>query len=82
MEWGISQELLGPQKWFTYQNLWNFVRKFMEVLSMLLLFEEKTKNVNKYSILSVKKLNFLRQIGPGFQKANFYCGQIKLIYST
>ena len=28
---GVSQEPLGPQKWFTYQNLQNFTRNWMEI---------------------------------------------------
>ncbi len=34
---GVPQELLGPQKWFSYQNLQNFTRKCMAVLSELCL---------------------------------------------
>ena len=37
---GLPQELLGPQKWFTYQNLQNFKRKYFRVFSALC-FHEK-----------------------------------------
>ena len=30
---GISQELLVPQTWFTYQNLQNFMSKWMKIFS-------------------------------------------------
>ena len=32
---GVSQEPLGPQKWFTYQNLQNFPGSWMEILNAL-----------------------------------------------
>ena len=33
----LSQELLDPQKWFTYQNLQNFTRKATRIFSRQLL---------------------------------------------
>ncbi len=33
----LSQELLDPQKWFTYQNLRNFTRKAARIFSRRLL---------------------------------------------
>ncbi len=44
------------------------------------LINTKNKYFLNFCFLS-KSLTFLCQIGPDFQKANFYCGQIKLIYS-
>ncbi len=37
---GVSQELLSPQKWFTYQNLWNFTGECMKVFSGLCFYEK------------------------------------------
>ncbi len=33
---GLTQEVLGPQKWFTYQNLQNFTRKCMKVFPVFM----------------------------------------------
>ena len=41
---GLSQELWGPQKWFTCQNLRNFMRKVMQILAKLLFHRKRLQN--------------------------------------
>ncbi len=42
---GVSQDVMGPQKWFTYQHLQNFVRKFKEMMPLFLLFRGMAQKI-------------------------------------
>ena len=47
----ISQELLDPQKWFTYQNLQHFTRQNMKLISCLDFCEKLLQNLNLEKII-------------------------------